>query len=219
MTLGGSLLIRAAKKKDWRRCSAVWIRPDAVHEMDARGSTLLILFVSTESTSGAALARRLTNDTDCVPLRLVARWRTALGPTPTEIRAQRWLSGLLPRAKRAPAVHPGVQRVLGYLHEPRAEFDGLSLPVLAGIAGLSPSRFMHAFTGSVGVPLRPYILWLRLQRAACDLIDGASVTSAAHRAGFADAAHLTRTFRRMLGATPSELRLHTRVSLGMSDAD
>jgi AraC-like DNA-binding protein len=46
------------------------------------------------------------------------------------------------------------------------------------------------------------------------LNNGASVTSAAHRAGFSDAAHLTRTFRRMLGATPSDLALLNRVSLG-----
>ena len=103
-----------------------------------------------------------------------------------------------------------------HLQEPQAALDDLSLKTLAGIAGLSPSRFMHAFTESVGVPVRPYILWLRLQRAACDLTDGASVTSAAHRAGFSDAAHLTRTFRRMLGATPSDLAMLTRMSLGFS---
>jgi AraC-like DNA-binding protein len=87
---------------------------------------------------------------------------------------------------------------------------------LAGIAALSPSRFMHAFTESIGVPVRPYILWLRLQRAACDLMNGATVTNAAHRAGFSDAAHLTRTVRRMLGATPSDLALLKRLSLGFS---
>ena len=75
---------------------------------------------------------------------------------------------------------------------------------------------MHVFTESVGVPVRPYILWLRLQRAACDLINGASVTSAAHEAGFSDAAHLTRTYRRMLGTTPSDLALRKRVSQGLS---
>src|SRR5262249_56048786 len=91
-----------------------------------------------------------------------------------------------------------------------------SVKAVAGMGCLSPSRFMHAFTESVGVPVRPYILWLRLQRAACDLKDGASVTSAAHRAGFSDAAHLTRTFRRMLGATPSDLALLKRVTLGFS---
>jgi AraC-like DNA-binding protein len=73
---------------------------------------------------------------------------------------------------------------------------------------------MHAFTESVGIPVRPYILWLRLQLAACDLIDGSSVT--AYRAGFCDASHLTRTFRRMLGVTPSDLGLRNRLSHGFS---
>ena len=118
--------------------------------------------------------------------------------------------------RRGIAIHPGVRRVLRHLHEPRAELDNVSLKTLAGIASLSPSRFMHAFTESVGVPVRPYLLWLRLQRAACDLMDGTSVTNAAHRAGFSDAAHLTRTFRRMLGATPSDLALLKRLSLGFS---
>jgi AraC-like DNA-binding protein len=99
-----------------------------------------------------------------------------------------------------------VRRVLAYVREQLAA-DDFSLNALARIAGLSQSRFMHIFTESVGVPLRPYVLWLRLQRAACELIDGATVTSATHRAGFSDAAHLTRTFRRMMGAAPRELVL------------
>jgi len=57
----------------------------------------------------------------------------------------------------------------------------------------------------MGTPLRPYVRWLRLQHAARELVSGRSVTQAAHVAGFADAAHLTRTFRRMLGATPRVL--------------
>jgi AraC-like DNA-binding protein len=77
---------------------------------------------------------------------------------------------------------------------------------------------MHAFTESVGVPLRPYILWLRLQRAACDLIHGVTATEAAHTAGFSDAAHLTRTFRRMLGVTPTQLALGKRMILGVLPA-
>jgi AraC-like DNA-binding protein len=152
----------------------------------------------------------------CVPAPELARWRAELGPAPNEARVERWLIKCIMAGRRHAAIHPAVRRVLSYLHEPQSMPDGLSLKTLAGIAALSPSRFMHAFTESVGVPLRPYILWLRLQRAACDLRDGASVTSAAHRAGFSDGAHLTRTFRRMLGATPSDLALLKRVSLGFS---
>ena len=216
LALRGSLLVRGGRKKAWTKCGAVWVRPDATHEVDARGTTLLIGFINAESDMGAALSERIEGEIACVPARQVARWRGVLGPTPNEARAERWLTEFLLRRGRPAAIHPGVRRVLSHLEEPETVLDDLSLKTLAGIAGLSPSRFMHAFTESVGVPVRPYILWLRLQRAACDLMHRASVTSAAHRAGFSDSAHLTRTFRRMLGATPSDLALLKRLSLGFS---
>jgi AraC-like DNA-binding protein len=216
LTLRGSLRIRSGRNRAWRKCGAAWVRPDAIHEMDARGSDLLIGFISVESDMGAALSQRMEGEIASVPARQVARWRAVLGSTPDEARAERWLSEFLMPRRREVAIHPGIRRVLAHLGEPRAAFDGLSLKALAEIAGLSPSRFMHAFTGSVGIPVRPYILWLRLQRAACDLMNGASATDAAHRAGFSDAAHMTRTFRRMLGATPTDLALLKRLSIGFS---
>ena len=214
MALRGALLVRSGEE-GWRKCGAVWVRPDATHEVDARGSTLLIGFISAESDMGAALSARIDGAIACVPAGQVARWRAVLGPAPSDARTERWLTEFVPRG-RGVEIHAGVRRVLSHLQGPPAVLEDLSLKTLAGIACLSPSRFMHAFTESVGVPVRPYILWLRLQRAACDLNNGASVTSAAHRAGFSDAAHLTRTFRRMLGATPSDLALLKRVSLGFA---
>jgi AraC-like DNA-binding protein len=219
MALRRSLRVRG-RDKTWRKCGAVWVQPDATHEVDARGSTLFIAFISAESDMGAALSERITGEIACVPAHRVARWRAVLGPEPNQASTERWLAKLLLQPKRRGAIHPRVRRVLNHLQEPRAVPDDLTLKTLAGIACLSPSRFMHAFTESVGIPVRPYVLWLRLQQAACDLKNGASVTTAAHRAGFSDAAHLTRTFRRMLGATPSDLALLTRVSLGFSlDSD
>jgi AraC-like DNA-binding protein len=214
MALRGSFRVRGGPGKAWRKCSAVWVRPDARHEIDARGTPLLIAFISAESAMGAALSELINGEIARVPTRRVGRWRAVLGRTPNEMRAERWLSEFLVEPRRGVAIHPGVQRVLRHLQNPVAPLDDLSLKTLATIAGLSPSRFMHAFTQSVGIPVRPYILWLRLQRAACDLKDGISVTNAAHRAGFADSAHLSRTFRRMLGATPSDLALLHRLTLG-----
>ncbi|HKC46064.1 MAG TPA: helix-turn-helix domain-containing protein, partial [Gemmatimonadales bacterium] len=57
------------------------------------------------------------------------------------------------------------------------------------------------------------------QRAACELVGGAGVSTAAHRAGFADAAHLNRTFRRMLGMTPSQLVAFARQTQRLLEAD
>jgi hypothetical protein len=41
------------------------------------------------------------------------------------------------------------------LREQLSGEDPLSLQNLSEMAGLSPSRFMHVFNESVGVPLRP----------------------------------------------------------------
>ncbi len=65
---------------------------------------------------------------------------------------------------------------------------------------------MHAFTSSIGIPLRPYLGWLRLQRAAGAIVSNQPLADAAQAAGFADAAHMTRTFQRMFGIPPSALR-------------
>jgi len=192
------------------------VRPDVTHEIDARDSAVLIAFVDPESELGTALGERVGGNISRISDSQVAHWRAVLGRTPTEARVERWVRTELLYGRRPVKIHPQVNRVLKHLRKKLGISDDFSLKNLAGVSGLSQSHFMHIFTESVGVPLRPYILWLRLQRAACDLIDGSSVTSAAHSAGFSDGAHLTRTFRRMLGLTPTDLALRKRRSHGVS---
>jgi AraC-like DNA-binding protein len=81
---------------------------------------------------------------------------------------------------------------------------------LARHACLSESRLRHLFTEQVGIPLRRHILWVRLMTAVQFAVQGESLTQAAHSAGFSDSAHLCRTFRRMYGATLSELVKNSR---------
>jgi len=216
MAMDGELLVRSGPEDEWRKSGAVLIRPDALHEVDARSSTVLIGFVDSESELGAALCDRIDGDIVYITATQVERWRAALRPRPSEARVDHWVRQELLRQRRVVKIHPRVHRVLKYLREQLGVSDDVSLKTLAGISGLSQSRFMHVFTESVRVPLRQYILWLRLQRASCELMDGVSVTKAAHNAGFSDAAHLTRTFRRMLGTTPTDLALRRRMSVGVS---
>ena len=216
MTMRGTLLIRGRLDDQWMRCGAALVRPDAPHEVDARDTTVLIGFVDSESELGAALGERIEGAISCISEAQVARWRTALGRIPNEARVERWVRTELLHRRRPVRIHPGVSLVLKHLREKLGISNDFSLKTLAVISGLSQSRFMHVFTESMGVPLRPYVLWLRLQRACCDLMGGASITAAAHSAGFSDAAHLTRTFRRMLGMTPTELALRKRLSRGVT---
>jgi hypothetical protein len=59
---------------------------------------------------------------------------------------------------------------------------------------------MHAFSKEVGIPLRPYLRWLKLERAGSAIATGATLSDAAYAAGFADAAHMTRTFKGSWGS-------------------
>src|SRR4029079_10950084 len=83
----------------------------------------------------------------------------------------------------------------------------LTLEEVAEVAFLSPSRFRHLFVEQTGTALRPYILWRRFVRVWELMQAGESLSAAAHSAGFADAAHLSRTSRRMFGFPPSMLQI------------
>lgn len=96
--------------------------------------------------------------------------------------------------------------------------DDITRPIaataFATVLGVSVSRFTHLFSESIGMPFRTYVLWLRLQAAFDALAAGRSLTQAAHDAGFSDAAHLSRTFRRMFGIAPSEALREVRFVRG-----
>jgi AraC-like DNA-binding protein len=207
MALRGTLRFRERQRRGWTTCSAVLVRPDAWHEVDARDTDVLIGFVDGESELGAALAGRTESDVASIAPRTMAEWRTQLGEpgSLTADRVEPWVTKTLLRDRRPPSLDYRIKRVLRALPHRLAEAETVSLDAVAASVGLSPSRLMHLFTTSVGVPLRPYVLWLRLQCGAGELARGKSVADAAYAAGFSDAAHFTRTFRRMIGATPRQV--------------
>lgn len=75
----------------------------------------------------------------------------------------------------------------------------------AEMAGLSASWFQARFRRAVGVPFRRYRLWRRMAVVMTGLAQGETLTQAAHGAGFSSSAHLSDTFRKMFGLSPSDL--------------
>ena len=207
MALRGTLRFRQRERQRWTTCDAMLVRPDAWHEVDARGTAVMIAFVDAESELGAALSARAESDVAPIPPGTIAQWRAQLGEPAslTAARVEPWVKQTLVRDRRPPPLDHRIKRVLRSLPSRLAKEEAVSLDAVAASVGLSASRFMHLFTASVGVPLRPYVLWLRLQCGARELARGTSVADAAYAAGFSDAAHFTRTFRRMIGATPRQV--------------
>lgn len=203
-------LIRLDVDGELHQIPALVTAPDTRHAIDARGSEVTVVFLDPESDAGERLRATIRG-----PARLLTsaeRDRILTDKTADAARLQggpSW-TGLILRALDAKPVprrrvHPRVRKLLRYLSELPASAD-TSLESLAAQVDLSPGRLMHVFTESIGIPLRPYLGWLRLQRAAASIAAGVPLSQAAAAAGFVDAAHMTRAFRGMLGTTPSSLR-------------
>jgi AraC-like DNA-binding protein len=191
----------------------VVVKAGVDHEIDASGSFVLMGFIDAASALGVAVTAHLRAPVEIVSNVQAVRWRRALGNPKVldSMRIKTWVTSTLMQNSAPAAVDRRVERVIHMLRERPLDTRATSLRQLSRVAGLSPSRFAHVFTESMGVPLRPYMRWLRLQRAAREIVSGHSLTHAAHVAGFADAAHLTRTFRRMVGAMPRDLAERARV--------
>jgi AraC family transcriptional regulator len=74
-------------------------------------------------------------------------------------------------------------------------------------AGVHPVSLARAFRHHYGCTVGEYIRRLRI-RYACDRLLGSddSLVEIAYAAGFSHQAHLSRTFKRTLGLSPSQFR-------------
>jgi len=87
-------------------------------------------------------------------------------------------------------------------------FGDRSVRDLARLVGVHPVSLSRAFRRAFGVTITEYRQRLRLRRAARRITAGeASLSRAAHAAGYSDHPHMCRDLRRRTGLTPSELRL------------
>jgi AraC-like DNA-binding protein len=125
-----------------------------------------------------------------------------------------WLLATLARRHAAPGSArprrpvPGADRIARAVRE-RLAGQPLTPPSLAEIAaelGLSRYQVLRAFRSSVGMPPYAWLAQHRVARARALLEAGHRPAQAASLVGFADQAHLTRWFRRVLGVTPGAYR-------------
>lgn len=197
----------------WQQARGALVDTDVHHAFRCGGCLTAIGWVEGESRIGQQLRERVLDGrpyavldealctriaeavrpilgTDASCAEAYARWRRALGELAVDIapeaKLDRRIAAVLEHLRKAPSPPPSIED-------------------LTRIAYLSESRLQHVFQEQVGVPIRRYLLWHRYLTALSLLADGSSVTEAAHAAGFADSAHLTRTAVRMNGYTPTEM--------------
>ncbi|GHG87862.1 putative transcriptional regulator, AraC family protein [Comamonas sp. KCTC 72670] len=207
-SLGEPVRLRDSLRREVE-CHAAVVPPDVEHAVVQGGLATVLLHVPAEDRVGRQL-RTLGIGADAAAWGLAGQ--VLLGRTSGALpvhweEAEAWTQALLDALQAdagiAPPTHPAVKKLLRLL--PAALDEDVRLSALAPRVGLSVGRLSHLFSAEVGFPLRPYILWLRLRRAAEHLQQGASLTASAHAAGFTDSAHLNHTFRRTFGLNPSDI--------------
>jgi AraC-like DNA-binding protein len=178
---------------------AVLVMPDHPHQTTTEGNTAF-LFIEPES----ALAARIKN-----------RFSQKAAIMNVQSQIPKTLFGSLSRGEMSELIDnveetnltsfdDRIERVTGFI-KANITTQEISLDSLADEACLSTSRLAHLFKEEIGIPLRPFILWCRMREAVSAVLSGMTLTQAAHQAGFADAAHLSRTFTDMFGINPSSV--------------
>ncbi len=85
--------------------------------------------------------------------------------------------------------------------------------------GLSKSRISHLFTEEIGISLKQYILWKKLLFAIDSIRSVSDLSQIAIDCGFSDMSHLSRTFKKMFGHTPSSIfKNSSSVQVDFSDS-
>lgn len=206
---GGSFFLGEPGEPDVERKAAI-VMSRLRHRFDGRGGTVAQVFTEPETALGHALVERFPGKgIQPVPLEVVSGPARALGEAfhrgeddEALVRLAREVAGRLAGASLAqPPVSSRIEAVIDHLAAGKG--SPVSLAQAAALVHLSPGRFRHLFVEETGTTFRAYALWVRIQHAIGAMMAGRSWTEAAHDAGFADSAHLSRTFRRMFGVSPN----------------
>lgn len=207
------LRVQVGRGGAWQDCAAALIPSRATHsiDVDACGWST-VLFIEPETAQGRALAERLQGKPEILEADTAARvagqleqaWR---GECSADALQAVYLQFVQDLSRTAPRT-PSDARVLAAIASIRQRGGhSVSLDEVAQAAHLSPSRFRHLFVQETGMPLRTYLLWRKLLHVWSLLMEGQTLVAAAHDAGFADSAHLSRTARSMFGVPPSILQM------------
>lgn len=99
-----------------------------------------------------------------------------------------------------------VVQLINWIHSSFQE--QLSLQQMAAYINVSVFHLLRIFKAATGLSPYEYLLILRMEHAKQLLQHGSSVQNAAWSAGFYDASHFNRLFRKLSGANPKNFRLY-----------
>lgn len=204
--------LKKAPDGSWQSCRSLLVAPNVTHECDAAEQKIFSLSIDPESELGAFLIQNDLADRDQLQFTETALDYFDFERVEELIRSEAYhelyhycLAFFQPDG--VPPVHAEKEeRIETVKHYIKEHLDQrITSSTLCELVFLSESRLLHLFKQEMGLPIRNYILWVRLTKALEMILAGESLTRAAHDAGFFDSSHMSRTFVRQLGINPAEI--------------
>ncbi len=206
--------LRLGQNNPWQSFSGAVVRSNAPHSLRAHGAIAAMLLLAPESTKGR-LPIPAPDDPPiaAIPAERVESIRRALRSA-EERKGAREI-----QARDMEELQTEILSLIGIDNIQKTAVDDRvtdameritrnaghdwKVEALAREYRLSSRQFRHIFSAHLGISPRRFIQWARVEKASEAFLSGRPIGQAALAAGFADAAHLTRCFRRMTGTVPS----------------
>lgn len=207
-------------------CKTVIIAPDQPHKLVSRDVQVAAFYLVPETDAGRMLSAHCSGRAVFAPpagvlAAITPQLRKYLEQGCSVEEADALCEYLF--KKLTPPTNPNlpldlrIGRALNYLD---AEVGNrVTIADVASEVALSRSHLEHLFSEQVGIPISRYVLWTRIRGALMLMAGGKLLTEVAYDVGFSDSAHLSRTFRRMIGIAPSTLLRQTSLYGGNSEPE
>lgn len=186
-------------------CQSAYVGPGLEHLVSFQCERLACLYVEPGGHLEQSILRRMRTERHGV--------RLDHEPRDEIVKLLEPKNPLSERNRDAIASAYGIVSTSGGLGDPR--ISGIVDTVLADPAErhfahalaqrlrLSESRLRHAFRNDAGISFRRFRLWARMGSGLTLVSQGATLTRAAHEAGFSSSAHFSSAYRTLFGINPA----------------
>lgn len=205
------------KNSNWLSFSSAIIRASHIHQLDSNNSIQLFIYLDKDSEYGQKLTKKYLKDKNISDLK----------DSDISKISSKFFKKLLV-ASDCKKLFQGFLTIIEHLinfDKPLQNDERISKAILfiantksqqirvkdvADHVCLSESRLRFLFKKQVGQPIQSFILWIKVITSLNLVLKGKQITNAAYDTGFWDASHMNRSYKEILGVTPSTIKKYEK---------
>ncbi len=205
------------KSTEWVSYSAAIIKDTHVHQLDSNNSIQLFIYLDKDSEYAKKLSAKYLVDTNISDLK-----SSNIGKLSKQFFKELIVNndcnhlykGFLTiiehliKFDTPVTVDSRISKAITFIVNTQGK--QLKVKDIADHVFLSESRLRHLFKEQVGQPIQSFMLWTKVINSLNLVLKGEKISRAAYDVGFWDASHMNRSYREVLGTTPSTIKQYEK---------